>query len=154
MDTMSQKDDAEFSNIRVSQKELSLFGYIINDEFQVDIKSGTVIKLYNTIEYSNHFDCRFSNYLKLRETMMRLLLYLLANASFNYVSNQELLVHVWEHYNLSSSSTRLTQVMSELKARLTTIGIDESFIRASRGKGYTLQGALIVPLYIFLGTAS
>ncbi|MFZ1875301.1 MAG: helix-turn-helix domain-containing protein [Chania sp.] len=154
MDTTSQKRDAEKSIIRVDAKKLQLFGYVVNDEFQVDIKSGSVIKLYNTIEYSSYLDFRFSNYFKLRETMMRLLLYLLANASFGYVSNQEILVNVWENYNLSSSSTRLTQVITELKARLATIGIDDSFIKASRGKGYTLQGALIVPLYSFLGTTN
>ncbi|WP_051916933.1 MULTISPECIES: winged helix-turn-helix domain-containing protein [unclassified Serratia (in: enterobacteria)] len=154
MDTASQKREAEKSIVRLDTKKLMLFGYVVNDEFQVDIKSSSVIKLYNTIEYSNQDDQRFSNYFKLRETMMRLLLYLLENASFGYISNEEIMVNVWENYNLSSSSTRLTQVMSELKTRLATIGIDDGFIKASRGKGYTLQGALIVPLYSFLGASN
>ncbi|OMQ21373.1 winged helix-turn-helix domain-containing protein [Serratia oryzae] len=151
MDTAGQKIDAEKSTIKIDANKLMLFGYVVNDEFQVDIKSGSVIKLYNTIEYNSHYDHRFSNYFKLRETMMRLLVYLLENASLGYVSNKDILVNVWENYNLSSSSTRLTQVISELKTRLATIGIDDSFIKASRGKGYTLQGALIVPLYSFWG---
>jgi DNA-binding winged helix-turn-helix (wHTH) protein len=80
--------------------------------------------------------------------MLRLLTYLLAHASCGYVSNQELLVQVWENYNLSSSTTRLTQVISELKARLSKIGIADDFIKSSRGKGYTLRGAHVTPLYI------
>lgn len=131
--------------IETGEDGLLLFGYVINDEYQVNIKSGSVIKLYNTMEYG---DERFTNYLKLRETMLRLLTYLLAHANSGYVSNQELLVQVWENYNLSSSTTRLTQVVSELKARLSKIGIADNFIKTERGKGYTLRGASIIPLYI------
>lgn len=134
--------------IHVGEKSLSLFGYIINDQYQVDIKSSSVIKLYNTIEYGHQSNGEFTNYLKLRETMLRLLNYLLAHASAGYVSNQELLVQVWENHNLSSSSTRLAQVIAELKARLEKIGLAEDFIKATRGKGYTLHGASVTPLYI------
>lgn len=148
MDSTSQRRYTEASTKGVSQKNLLLFGYVVNNEFQVDIKSGSVIKLYNTIEWSTHSEYRFTNYLKLRETMLRLLTYLLEHANFGYVSNQELLVQVWENHNLSSSTTRLTQVISELKTRLDKIGIDDSFIQVSRGKGYTLRGASIIPLYI------
>ncbi|WP_411751575.1 winged helix-turn-helix domain-containing protein [Serratia sp. (in: enterobacteria)] len=148
MDDTSQIKYVATPIIETGESELLLFGYIINDEYQVDIKSGSVIKLYNTIEYSHNGDERFSNYLKLRETMLRLLTYLLAHASSGYVSNQELLVQVWENYNLSSSTTRLTQVVSELKARLSKIGMADDFIKTTRGKGYTLRGAAVTPLYI------
>ncbi|WP_065685496.1 hypothetical protein, partial [Serratia sp. 14-2641] len=113
MDDTSQIKYAATPIIETREKVLLLFGYIINNEYQIDIKSGSVIKLYNTMEYG---DERFTNYLRLRETMLRLLTYLLAHASCGYVSNQELLVQVWENHNLSSSTTRLTQVISELKA--------------------------------------
>jgi DNA-binding winged helix-turn-helix (wHTH) protein len=145
MDDTSQIRHAATPIIETGDSELFLFGYIINNEFQVDIQSGSVIKLYNTMEYG---DERFTNYLKLRETMLRLLTYLLAHASSGYVSNQELLVQVWENYYLSSSTTRLTQVVAELKARLSKIGIASDFIKSSRGKGYTLRGASVTPLYI------
>ena len=56
MDTASQKREAEKSIVRLDTKKLMLFGYVVNDEFQVDIKSSSVIKLYNTIEYSNQDD--------------------------------------------------------------------------------------------------
>lgn len=149
---MTQKKEAAGTVIISEQTRLFLFGYIVNNEFQIDAESGTVIKLYNNIDCGTHSDYHFSNYLKLHKTMMRLLLYLLENANFGYVSNRDILVHVWENYNLSSSSTRLIQVISKLKERLAVIGIDDSFIKASRGKGYTLQGSLIVPLYSFSGT--
>lgn len=148
MDDTSQIKYVATPIIETDENGLLLFGYVINDEFQVDIKSGSVIKLYNTIEYHLHGDERFSNYLRLRETMLRLLTYLLAHASSGYVSNQELLIQVWENYNLSSSTTRLTQVIYELKARLGKIGIADDFIKSSRGKGYTLRGASVTPLYI------
>lgn len=148
MDSTSQREYAGATVTGTKAGSLLLFGYVVNNEFQVDIKSGSVIKLYNSIELGNHSDDRFTNYLKLRETMMRLFTYLLAHAKFGYISNQELLVQVWENYNLSSSTTRLTQVITELKTRLEKIGIDESFIQASRGKGYTLRGATIIPLYM------
>lgn len=148
MDSMNQFKYAATSITETDGKRLLLFGYVINDEYQVDIKSRSVIKLYNTIECSHHFSGEFTNYLKLRETMMRLLNYLLAHGSIGYVSNQELLVQVWENYNLSSSTTRLAQVVSELKARLEKIGLANDFIKATRGKGYTLRGAAVTPLYI------
>jgi DNA-binding winged helix-turn-helix (wHTH) protein len=148
MDGTSQIKYAAKPIIEAGGKGLLLFGYVINDEYQVDIKSGSVIKLYNTIEYLHHGDERFTNYLRLRETMLRLLTYLLAHASSGYVSNQELLVQVWENYNLSSSTTRLAQVVTELKARLSKIGIADDFIKSERGKGYTLRGAAVTPLYI------
>ncbi|WP_431223618.1 winged helix-turn-helix domain-containing protein [Serratia sp. L9] len=148
MDSTSQRKYAGATATGTNAESLLLFGYVVNNEFQVDIKSGSVIKLYNTIEFGSHSEDRFTNFLKLRETMMRLLTYLLAHAKSGYISNQELLVQVWENYNLSSSTTRLTQVISELKARLERIGIDDNFIQASRGKGYTLRGATIIPLYM------
>ncbi|CAM4216581.1 winged helix-turn-helix domain-containing protein [Serratia silvae] len=148
MDGTSQIKYVADPIVETGEGGLLLFGYIINNEYQVDIKSGSVIKLYNTIEYHHHGDERFTNYLRLRETMLRLLTYLLAHASSGYVSNQELLVQVWENYNLSSSTTRLTQVVAELKARLSKIDIADDFIKTARGKGYTLRGASITPLYI------
>ncbi|WP_157834736.1 MULTISPECIES: helix-turn-helix domain-containing protein [unclassified Serratia (in: enterobacteria)] len=148
MDSKRKVKYAATRIINVGEKNLSLFGYIIDDQYQVDIKSSSVIKLYNTIECSHQPNGEFTNYLKLRETMLRLLNYLLAHASVGYVSNQELLVQVWENHNLSSSTTRLMQVISELKSRLEKIGLANDFIKASRGKGYTLRGASITPLYI------
>ncbi|WP_337048562.1 winged helix-turn-helix domain-containing protein [Serratia fonticola] len=148
MDVTSQFKYVAAPITKAGESGLLLFGYIINDEYQVDIKSSSVIKLYNTIEYPHQDEERFTNYLRLRETMLRLLTYLLAHASCGYVSNQELLVQVWENHNLSSSTTRLTQVISELKARLSKIGIADDFIKSSRGKGYTLRGASVTPLYI------
>ncbi|HGM5491402.1 TPA: transcriptional regulator [Serratia fonticola] len=148
MNSKKQIKYAAERTINVDEKNLSLFGYIINDEHLVDIKSNSVSKLYHTIECSHQTNGEFTHYLKLRETMLRLLNYLLAHASAGYVSNQELLVQVWENHNLSSSSTRLAQVISELKARLEKIGLAEDFIKATRGKGYTLRGASVTPLYI------
>lgn len=81
--------------------------------------------------------------------MMRLFLYLLSHAGEHHISNRELMTCVWEQHNLSSSSVRLSQVISELKSKLLRIGMASDFIKMSRGRGYTLQGNRIIPLYIF-----
>ena len=43
----------------------------------------------------------------LRDTMMRLFLYLLQNACDRIVTNEEILYHVWDLHGLKSSSQRL-----------------------------------------------
>ncbi|GAA3885820.1 winged helix-turn-helix domain-containing protein [Gibbsiella dentisursi] len=86
----------------------------------------------------------------LRDTMMRLFVYLLKNANGGIVCNEDILFHVWDQHGLKSSSQRLWQVMQQLKIKMIALGAPHDFImrvEGFNGKGYTLKSDLIRPYY-------
>lgn len=86
----------------------------------------------------------------LRDTMMRLFVYLLKNANGKIVCNEDILFHVWDQHSLKSSSQRLWQVMQQLKIKLIALGAPHDFImrvEGFNGKGYTLKSEIIRPYY-------
>lgn len=79
--------------------------------------------------------------------MENLLVYLLENAHGIVVSDEALMLNVWEENSLSSSTQRLGQVIKDLKNVLAKAGIDEHIIFRVPGKGYVLDSGLVFPMY-------
>ncbi|NGX85868.1 winged helix-turn-helix domain-containing protein [Rahnella sp. Lac-M11] len=71
--------------------------------------------------------------------MMRLLIYMLETSGHRIVSNNEIMIQVWENHLVSASSQRLWQVMRELKKKLSLPGLPEEFIMRIESKGYFLK---------------
>ncbi|RWR00939.1 hypothetical protein ED28_15930 [[Pantoea] beijingensis] len=118
-----------------------VFGYFIHPDVQVDIVHNRIINI-NAVGLS-----RGGNIITLRKTMMRLLAYLLENANGKVIQNDEILLNVWDKYELSSSTQRLWQVMQALRQRLNAVGIPNDFIIRVETKGFFIREGAVTPLY-------
>ncbi|MGA5653521.1 winged helix-turn-helix domain-containing protein [Rahnella contaminans] len=107
-----------------------LFGYSIGNNIIVDIQRNIVFGIIHGKKIQA---------ITLRTTMMRLLIYMLETSGHRIVSNNEIMIQVWENHQLSASSQRLWQVMRELKKKLSLPGLPEEFIMRIESKGYFLK---------------
>ncbi len=87
------------------------------------------------------------NTIFLRNTMANLLNYLLAHAVDNIVTDQELMLNVWELNGLSASRPRLWQVMNALDKKLAVLGLQEKLIIRVPKKGYIVPADMVMCLY-------
>lgn len=85
--------------------------------------------------------------IQLRTTMANLLCYLLNNAHKGIITDDELMIKVWEDYDLKASSHRLWQVFRDLREKLEEVGLlTDIFFRVER-RGYMVELGKIHPLY-------
>ncbi|SFD41639.1 winged helix-turn-helix domain-containing protein [Pragia fontium] len=122
---------------------MKLHGFLIGSDIQVDIDNKRLIR----ISSENSYKILNLSAVVLKDTVMKLLIFLLTHASDHIVSNEEILQKVWEENNLSSSNQRLWQVVTELKEKLSLIGMPQDFIINRRGEGYKINSTRITPLY-------
>ncbi|VEJ54092.1 Uncharacterised protein [Pragia fontium] len=127
--------------VYTDKMEKKASGYYIGKDVLLDIHHNILMNLT-----ASHNE-RLIRTVKLKGTMMRLLVYLLENADNKLISNNDILVHVWDNFNLKSSSPRLWQVINLLKLKLITTGVPYDFITKSGNKGYTIRAELIMPIY-------
>ncbi|MDR0807332.1 MAG: winged helix-turn-helix domain-containing protein [Enterobacteriaceae bacterium] len=114
------------------------FGYYVNSDdvcLSVDLINSVIVNI-NTNEI-----------IQLRETMMRLFVYLLENANGLIVSNKTIMSNVWDVYELKSSNQRLWQVMQLLLNKLSSIHVPYDFIEHVDTKGYRIKQTNIVHLF-------
>nr|WP_287855531.1 helix-turn-helix domain-containing protein [Klebsiella sp.] len=83
----------------------------------------------------------------LRSTMSNLLFFLLMQHQKDIITDNEIMHHVWDKNGLSSSHSRLVQVISALKQNLILAGFDENMIERIPGKGYRITSGNIKILY-------
>lgn len=118
-----------------------LFGYYIGQDIQFDIIHKHLINTGVKIKPGTR------SRIPLRDTKLRLLMFLLANADKGVITTQRLMINVWDKYGLRSSAPRLWQVMQDLKLTLSRMGIDDDFISRVDNKGYRVNSAIVSPLY-------
>jgi Transcriptional regulatory protein, C terminal. len=63
------------------------------------------------------------------------------------VSDEELMLNVWEAHSLSSSTQRLGRVINDLKTILTKAGVLDPVIYRIMGRGYMLDNKYVLTLY-------
>ena len=86
------------------------------------------------------------NSITLRSTMAFLFEYLLINGQGGIVTDNELMVYVWEANGLRSSRQRLWQVMDRLKTLLNQMGVDNIIMRVN-SVGYMINPSSFLPIY-------
>ena len=118
-----------------------LFGYYIGQDVQFDIIHKHLINTTGKIKPGKR------SRIPLRDTKLRLLMFLLANADKGVITTQRLMVNVWDKYGLRSSAPRLWQVMQDLKLTLSMMGIEDDFISRVDNKGYQLNANMVSALY-------
>lgn len=84
----------------------------------------------------------------LRHTMSQLLLFLMQKRDSDIVTDEEILLHVWDKNDLSGTRTRLWQVMRELQRKLYLAGVKKNVFIRIKGKGYLIEPGEVKPLYI------
>lgn len=120
-----------------------IVGYYIGHHVQFDFIHRRLVNI-------DKRKCGFIKEHMLRDTMNRLLLFLLQNANNQAVQTSDVLYHVWDVHGLSSSNQRLWQVMQSLQFRLLSLNVPHDFVsfqRTIKGKGIYLNGDMIKPYY-------
>ncbi|HAT7732858.1 TPA: hypothetical protein JAX37_004779 [Enterobacter cloacae] len=120
------------------------FGFLINDNIQVDIWNRRIIK-FTTLGAGRSYHLSVSITV-IKEQSMTLLAYLLSNGRNGFVKRDEILNHVWDQKNLRSSSQILWAALKELKSELVSTGLDENFIRSEKGCFYSVNAKKIIEL--------
>ncbi|KAF1369646.1 MAG: helix-turn-helix domain-containing protein [Yokenella regensburgei] len=123
--------------------EYYLHGFMIGKEVHVDIANKRAYRIpVSNSDKTVMFAAVFFN-----KTMLRLFLYMLMHADERHVSRDELFSHVWEEHNLSPSTQRLWQVVSNLNKKLSVLGLPADFILSTKGCGYFVNHQGVIPLY-------
>jgi DNA-binding winged helix-turn-helix (wHTH) protein len=123
---------------------LLVYGYSIGDTLVYRISDPIILNLKR--KDSGDYRGRFA-YVKLRETMSLLLLYLLENAGKGIIKDDELITFVWEQRGLKGSYHRLWQVMTSLKKKMQDIGFEQDFIYRVNSNGYMVREGIVSPIY-------
>ena len=118
-----------------------LFGYYIGQDIQLDIIHKHLINTSGRTKPGKRVR------IPLRDTKLRLLMFLLANGNKGVITTQRIMVNVWDKYGLRSSAPRLWQVMQDLKLTLSIMGIEDDFISRVDNKGYQVNMDIVTTLY-------
>ncbi|MDT8701914.1 hypothetical protein [Kluyvera ascorbata] len=111
---------------------IKLLGYRIDNRLYYSVENKTLISLDGS-----------EKSIPLRTAKARLLEYLLLKSGSKIITDQELLINIWDKYGLSSSSQRLWLVMRELKVILGGFNVsDDLFIRVENN-GYLVDVAFV-----------
>lgn len=124
----------------------STFGFLINDNIQVDIHNRRIIKL-RMDEAKKSYALNVS-IIAVKDLHMMLLAYLLANGRQNPVKRDDILRNVWDERNLKSSSQILWTTLKDLKTELALVGLDDDFITSEKGAYYSINAHKVLALYV------
>lgn len=119
------------------------FGYLLGDD-----KNGVLVLRENRVLIPVNSQKINQKHICLRQTMFRLLEFLLEKGNSGLLRDEIIMKSVWEAYGLKASAPRLWQVISELKKRLCGLGVDKDFIMRVEGRGYMVNTAGYEPVYI------
>ncbi|MEW7314635.1 hypothetical protein AB1E22_18365 [Buttiauxella gaviniae] len=122
------------------------FGFLINDNIQVDIHHRRIIKLYMD-EARKSYALNVS-VIAVKDLHMMLLAYLLANGRERPVKRDDILKNVWDDRNLKSSSQILWATLKELKTELSLVGLGMDFITTEKGAHYSINAQKVQALYV------
>ncbi|WP_434660286.1 winged helix-turn-helix domain-containing protein [Klebsiella sp. MISC125] len=117
----------------------SVFGFLIDDAIFCFDSPLKIVSVSSQL----HGDSPIA----LRSTMSNLLFFLLMQHQKEVITDNEIMHHVWDKNGLSSSHSRLVQVISALKQNLMLAGVDENMIERIPGKGYRITSDNIKILY-------
>ncbi|WP_114194430.1 winged helix-turn-helix domain-containing protein [Edaphovirga cremea] len=124
--------------------ESKAYGFLIDSDIQFDICNRRIFRYYE--EISEH--TLFFKVISLNEIQTRLLNFLLANSQDAIIYKSDIMKHVWDEINLSSSNQRLWHALNELKKKLSAMGLPEDFITNVHGIGYSVDNRRVMSLFI------
>ncbi|MDQ9129896.1 winged helix-turn-helix domain-containing protein [Serratia fonticola] len=119
----------------------TLYGYLIGCDVYVDVHNKRLVYISTEKKKDS------PRVIYLRETMMRLLIYILGHAQSHIVSDEDIMINVWDAQGLSSSSQRLWQVINKLSKKLNSLDVSPDFILRVKNQGYAINKEIITLLY-------
>lgn len=122
------------------------FGFLINDNIQIDIHNRRIIKL--DIEEERKPYVLNVSVISIKDLQMMLLAYLLANGRNHPVKRDDILKNVWDNRDLKSSSQILWATLKDLKSNLSRVGLGEDFIVSDKGSKYSINAMKVQALYM------
>ncbi|SEL10710.1 DNA-binding winged helix-turn-helix (wHTH) domain-containing protein [Kosakonia sacchari] len=117
-------------------RALSVMGFLIEKSVIYDCRTKRLICLYGTAKP-----------VALRKTQSYLLEYLLNHGVNNIVSDDMLMVDVWERNGLRASAQRVWQVINDLKYNVSKSGVSDEFILRVSRKGYFIRSSSVQTLF-------
>lgn len=134
------------SHNREAEMYRTIFGFLINENIQVDIRNRRIIR-FTTDNIGRSYYLNVSVTV-IKEQSMFLLAYLLANGRDKLVRRDDILRNVWDERNLKSSSQILWSALKELRTELKLLGFDDGFIKSEKGGLYSINARKIQALHI------
>lgn len=122
------------------------YGFLINDNIQVDVNQRRIIKLHLSDEKRSNV--MTVTVITLKDINMALLTYLLSSDKEKPVKREDIMRNVWDNRNLKSSSQALWATLKDLKSNLAMVGLDENFISIDRSYRYSINAKKIEKLYV------
>lgn len=83
----------------------------------------------------------------LRKTMGNLLTFFLESSDGDFISDDEIMMRVWEDNELRASTHRLWQVIKNLRYKLTDVGMTEVFFTRTGRNGFVVNLSEVTKLY-------
>lgn len=118
-------------------KSVNKFGYMLNDEVIFMIQQKTLVNISRSSP----------KVVRIRSTMCNFLRYILENRHQEFISDEDIMMIVWEKNGLQSSGHRLWQVARDAKYKLHEAGLRiELYYRKNR-KGFQINAHYIVALH-------
>lgn len=125
-----------------SGSDLDIFGFVINNEIQFDIKKNRMVNIISS-DYDNSVTLKI---ITLKKTITKLLFFLLYNSKENVIYKEDILNEIWGR-DILNEDKRLWHTIKELRRKLELMGVEQGFITSIRGQGYSLLNNDIYPLF-------
>ncbi len=116
--------------------ELIIMGFLIEKRVIYDCRTKRLIGING-----------IAKEISLRKTQSCLLEYLLNHGVNHVISDVQLMVDVWERHGLRASAQRVWQVISNLKDKVSQLGISDEFILRVSRKGYFIKSDSVQTLF-------
>lgn len=114
-----------------------IFGYMLGADFLIVLEKSVLIPMNNKKATPIH----------LRQTMFRLLVYLIENSSTEPILDDNIMRDVWEKNGLRSSKARLWQVMNAMSKKLCLKDTYSEIFRRVENTGYIVNKSCIRVIY-------
>lgn len=124
--------------------ERRMYGFLLDEKILFDIANKKII--HYSFDESDF--PMFIKVVSLNDTQSRLLRFLLVNRKDDIINRNEIMKHVWDSFNLSSSNQRLWQSMNGLRKKLSSLGLPDDFITNIHGIGYSVDNTKVLSLVV------
>lgn len=115
--------------------EFILYGYSIYSNLEYRLSSRALININN------------GRIKRLGKTKARLFEYLLANASDDYIYDNDIIIDVFEDYGLRCSKSYLLAIIKDIRAAFLSVGFDRDPINRQGRNAYVINSSVIQKIY-------
>lgn len=115
---------------------MKLYGYLIYENLEYKVSARTLLNIKN------------GKIKRLGKTKARLLDYILDNAGKEYITDEDIFIHVFEDHGLRCSKSYLWAMIRQLHFAFLSVGYERAPIFRHDHKGYIIRADEITEIYI------